>query len=370
MNITKKYLAVGFLLLTIIVIGGSYFRSFNECKKDLSKRIDVIFQKESLPWGESIMRINGILYRGKYDVLEYVNKKTTTLLSAKDTIVISSSFFHPNEYVEYQKKIGETFLLLSDKYDIKVIDSLFEVALIESGFVVESSVELKIRDLSEMFPTADSMYANAPFVKTLSSGSVEGFTTNPVGVGICDHALICGHVKIPFVEIVSNMDLFGFPQIVAIGLLLVVFIMSHYGAVFFPHYLKYRKDVVFIGNTCIDLNQKELYLWSGECRHITDTRMALLQMLVESAPAYKLSKDEVCLKIWNRNAKDGQALYNVVMTDMRTLFITEDPSLELKSLPREGMQLLVNDSLVKRGRWLHFLFFYMAVNSKRMKANE
>ena len=98
--------------------------------------------------------------------------------------------------------------------------------------------------------------------------------------------------------------------------------------------------------------------------------MALLQMLVESAPAYKLSKEEVCLKIWNRNAKDGQALYNVVMTDMRTLFITEDPSLELKSLPREGMQLLVNESLVKRGRWIHFMRIYMAVNSKRVKVEE
>ena len=370
MNITKKNLKLWFPLFVIVVIISSYYYNFINCERNLYHVVNENFKHDALLWGETLTRVKGIPYWGRYDSREYENKKTTTLLSVEDTIVISSCFYHPKEYVEYQRKNRETFLLFEDDYDIWIVDSLFEVMLTRLNLVVESSVELKVRDLSEMFPTADSMYADAPFVKTFSSGSVEGFTTNPVGVGICDHALICGHVKIPFVEIVSNMDLFGFPQIVAIGLLLVVFIMSHYGAVFFPHYLKYRKDVVFIGNTCIDLNQKELYLWSGECRHITDTRMALLQMLVESAPAYKLSKEEVCLKIWKRNAKDGQALYNVVMTDMRTLFITEDPSLELKSLPREGMQLLVNDSLVKRGRWLHFLFFYMAVNSKRMKANE
>lgn len=369
MKVSRKNIQYRFTLLSIAVIV-SYFFSYSDSGDKLYEKIDGTFEDEVPFWGESIMSTKGMPYWGKYDLKKYENSKQSTILSADDTIIISSSLYHPPAFIEFQRKNQETFLLLSDDYDIEIADSLFKCMIKELDIVAQSSVELKIRDLSEMFPTADSMYVNAPFVKTLSSGSVEGFTTNPVGVGICDHALICGHVKIPFVEIVSNMDLFGFPQIVAIGLLLVVFILSHYGAVFFPHYLKYRKDVVFIGNTCIDLNQKELYLWSGECRHITDTRMALLQMLVESAPAYKLSKEEVCLKIWKRNAKDGQALYNVVMTDMRTLFITEDPSLELKSLPREGMQLLVNDSLVKRGRWLHFMWIYMAVNSKRMKTNE
>ena len=370
MNITKKNLAVGFILLAIIAIGGSYFRSFSECKNDIGKKIDAVFKKEASLWGDRILHTKGIPYIGRYNSREYANKKKTTMINDGDTIEISTFFYHPNSYNEYQLKNLETHLLTHDEFDINFADSLFKTLMAELGIIAESSVELKVRDLHQMFPTVDSMCVDAPFVKTFSSGSIEGHITPPVGVGICNHALLYGHVKIPISAVLANIELFGTPQMVAVVLLIVVFFLSHYGAVFFPHYLKFRKDVVFIGNTCIDLYQKELYLWSGECRHITDTRMALLQMLLESAPAYKLSKEDVCLKIWKRNAKDGQALYNVVMTDMRTLFITEDPSLELKSLPREGMQLLVNDSLVKRGRWLHFLFFYMAVNSKRMKANE
>lgn len=364
-RMNKTRLTVGFLLLIIAAIVETYYRSFTDSKEELYDRIDLVFCGKVSSWGESILRINGIPYRGRYDVHEYANKQTTTLLSAKDTIVISSSFFHPNEYIEYQQKIGETFLLLTEKYDINIADSLFKDIIAELGIKAESSVELKVRDLHQMFPTADSMYADAPFVKTFSSGSVEGYTTTPVGIGICNHALLYGHVKIPFSAVLSEMKWFGELQIAAIFGLAVLFLLMYYAMQLFPLYRNYRKDVVFIGNTCIDLSHKELYLWSGECRHITDTRMSLLQMLVEAAPAYKLSKEEVCRNIWNLSPKDAQARYNVGMTDMRTLFIAEDPSLELKSLPREGMQLLVNESLVKKGRWHHFLRIYMKANSSK-----
>lgn len=369
MKNSRKNIRFWFPLLIIVVIVGSYSVNFRNSENCLCKSINEKFQNEESSWSVVVADIKKIPSWGNYNLQNYLNKTKTTFLSNEDTIEISTSFYHPKEYSEYQRLNFETILLFEDDYDIWIIDSLFEAMLTRLDLVVESSVELKVRDLHQMFPTVDSMRTDVPFVKTFSSGSVEGYTTDSIGIGICNHALLYGHVNIPFFTVLSNMSLFDTSQIFAIVILVLLYFLVGRFTAYYPIFFKYRKNVVFIGNTCIDLYQKELYLWNGECRHITDTRMALLKMLVESAPTYKLSKEEVCLKIWNRNAKDGQALYNVVMTDVRTLFITEDPSLELKSLPREGMQLLVNDSLVKRGRWLHFMWIYMAVNFKRMKTD-
>lgn len=365
MKISQRLFRFWFSLLTIIAVVFSYFCSFSVCEKDFYRNIDRIFETEALLWGEHVLRAKGIPFKGKYDSQEYANKKRTTIVMDGDTLEISTSFHYPQSYNEYQRKNLDSYLLLCDDYDIMISDSLFKAIITRLNLTAESSVELKVRDLHQMFPTADSMYADAPFVKTFSSGSVEGYTTTPVGIGICNHALLYGHVKIPFSAVLSEMKWFGELQIAAIFGLAVLFLLMYYAMQLFPLYRNYRKDVVFIGNTCIDLSHKELYLWSGECRHITDTRMSLLQMLVEAAPAYKLSKEEVCRNIWNLSPKDAQARYNVGMTDMRTLFIAEDPSLELKSLPREGMQLLVNESLVKKGRWHHFLRIYMKANSSK-----
>lgn len=365
MKISTNFIQFWFTLLAIVIVTGSYLFSYSISEKKMHEKIDNAFKNEVPLWGESIMRTKGMPYWGKSDLKKYENSKQSTILSANDTILISSSFYHPTAFIEYQRKNKETFLLLGDDYDIKIADSLFRSLIMELDIVAQSSVELKVRDLHQMFPTVDSMNTNAPFIRTLSSGSVKGFTTDSVGVGICNQALLYGHVKLPFSTVLANIKWFGFPQMVAISLLVVVFFLLHHGLLFFSHYLKFRKNVVFIGNTCIDLSHQELYLWNGECKHITDTKMSLLQMLIESAPTYILSKEEVCRKIWNLNSKDAQARYNTAMTDMRALFITEDSSLELKSLTREGMQLLVNDSLIKKGRWFHFIWIYMRVHSPK-----
>lgn len=367
MNIMKKNFAFASLLLIIIAVGGSYFRSFTECKIKIGKRIEEAFQKKAPLWGDCILHSKGILYIGNYDSREYANKKMTTMITGGDTIEISNSFYHPDSYNEYQLKNLETHLLTHDEFDVYFADSLFKTLIAELGFIAESSIELKVRNLAQMFPSADSMYVDAPFVKILSSRSVDGYTTEPVGVGICDHALLYGHVKLPFSVIFSDMEWFGVPQIVAIMLLVLLYFILYIVIPRFLLYLKFRKNVVFLGNTCIDLSRKELYLWSGECRHISDIKFKLVEMIVESAPTYQLSKAEVCRTIWNRNVKDGQALYNVAMADMRTLFITEDPALELKSMPREGMQLLINSSLIKTGRSFRFLWLYLGVTSKRVQ---
>ena len=223
MKISQRLFRFWFSLLTIIAVVFSYFCSFSVCEKDFYRNIDRIFETEALLWGEHVLRAKGIPFKGKYDSQEYANKKRTTIVMDGDTLEISTSFHYPQSYNEYQRKNLDSYLLLCDDYDIMISDSLFKAIITRLNLTAESSVELKVRDLHQMFPTADSMYADAPFVKTFSSGSVEGHIIGPVGVGICDHALLYGHVKIPFSTILLNMEWFGVPQIVAIILFVFLY---------------------------------------------------------------------------------------------------------------------------------------------------
>ena len=282
-------------------------------------------------------------------------------MSATDTIEISTAFYHPISFAEFILKNRETTLLLSKSvsYDVQVADSLFKDLLNKADIIAETSVELKIRDLHQMFPRVDSMCQDAPFVKTIASGSVEGYTTQPVGVGICDHGMLYGHVKVAPSEVLARMSWFCSNQLYALFFILVLSLLGFSIGRYLQKLLYYQKHTILIGNTCVDLPSQRLFLWDGECRNITETHSTLLQMLLDAAPEYKLMKEDVCHTLWNRSAKDGQALYNVAMTHLRNLFITEDPSLELKSIPKEGMQLLINASHTHRGRWRHFAWMYI-----------
>ena len=359
MKIKSKYIFLCFLPLFVVLFGGSYYLNYKDSREVVHEEINEIFQKEASHWGEYILAKKGVLYRGSYNSLEYASKKKTTFESETYKVEISSAFHHPDSFNEYQILNIETFLLVDDKYDISITDSLFKEILLYLDVVAESSVELKIRDIREMFPNVDSLNQDAPFVKTIASGSVEGYTTQPVGVGICDHGMLYGHVKVARSEVLARMSWFCSNQLYALFFILVLSLLGFSIGRYLQKLLYYQKHTILIGNTCVDLPSQRLFLWDGECRNITETHSTLLQMLLDAAPEYKLMKEDVCHTLWNRSAKDGQALYNVAMTHLRNLFITEDPSLELKSIPKEGMQLLINASHIHRGRWRHFAWMYI-----------
>lgn len=354
----KKVIISIYSLIAIVAVGYSFCHNYKECQSNLYANVDAIFQKEASRWGESILQAEGLLYKGWYDLQEYADKKETLVVMESDTLKISSSFYHPETYSEYQRKNRETILLLDGGYDIEIADSLFKLALVDAGFASESSVKLKIRDLQQMFPVADSMQNDVPYTKCLSSSSVDGFITTPVGLGICNHGLIYGQVRIPTTFILQRMDWFAVPQLVIIALLLILFFSGYYLLKSLFDYCAFKKNVILVGNSCIDVVNHEVYLWSGERKHIARVKMTLLKMLL-AAPNYKLTKEEICRTIWNRSAKDAQNLIHTAITDLRNNFISKDSSLELKTLSKEGsVQLFADSYKLKRCRKLHFMRLY------------
>jgi len=81
----------------------------------------------------------------------------------------------------------------------------------------------------------------------------------------------------------------------------------------------------------------------------------VLKVFVDSAPEYRLLKEDICRRIWNRDSKDAQALYNVAMSELRNYLIAEDDSLELKTLTNEGVVLIVDIKRKRKFPLLHFI---------------
>ena len=88
-------------------------------------------------------------------------------------------------------------------------------------------------------------------------------------------------------------------------------------------------------------------------------KIQFLKILVESAPAYKLLKEDVCKAMWKRNSKDGQSLYAVMVNDVRGNYLSEDDSLELETLLKEGIVLHVDETKLKTHPKTHFIMLYL-----------
>ena len=118
--------------------------------------------------------------------------------------------------------------------------------------------------------------------------------------------------------------------------------------------MAYLQGVHLIGNTCIDFNKNMIYSPDGSAAPMTGNKAALLRMLATAAPEYMLTKEQICHDIWQRDAKDGQALYNVAVSELRGYLIAPDDALTLTTLPKVGIQVTVDHTKLHPHRKLHY----------------
>ena len=348
-------------LLIVLFVALSYVGNFRESQQTLHQQVNETFVQECPEWTNIMANIMQIPIWGKYDKEKYRKKEKITILSATDTIVISTRFYHPP--YERSQLDFYTFCMircLMDRedgyYDLHMTDSIFQTSLANKGIRAEVATVLEARDLGTMFPSEDSMNVNAPIVFSSKGKELEkvGFVTDTVGIGTADMGALCSQVYVPSAEVWKHMDSFGWRQLLALLLAIAMWIVVC-GVVVFR---SVSRHMTLLGNSCLDLKNESLYLWSGECRAIPTNQLSLIKMLLATAPDYRSSKEDICQTLWKRDTKDGQALYNTTVSGLRKLFIADDESIELKTLPKEGIELVVHTSLLKRVRsWHYFVLF-------------
>lgn len=339
-----------YILLAALLLAASYQLNYRDSKVAVQDRINEQFREAVPHWLNTIFNTLQIPQSGFYDRSESVRKTKTAIISTKDTIEISVRYFPRTDYEWWQRKNLESMLIKIDMYDSALTDSLFNNLLADMGIEAEAATELHVKNLKEMFPTADSMNAAAPIREVLTARHVEGFATDTVGIGICDQGLMVGKVALERHTVLDHMHWVSRWQIALILLLAAGYAVAAYC----QKTVARLCNMKIIGNTCIDLDANVIRYWDGTTQPLTPTKSALLSMLADAAPDYRLLKEDICHAIWQRSAKDGQALYHVAVSELRTYLVAPDDALTLNTLPREGIQLIIDPERLHPHRRLHY----------------
>lgn len=356
------FVLIGALLLLVSFVG-----NYRSCKDSLCHQVNEVFKEEAPHWGDSIMRIRGFPYWGKYDSEAYAKRKNFTLITADDTIVMSTRFYHPKEEFLHVKYQHETAMMFPEiDYDVLLADSLYCMALERKGIVVPAGLELHIRDLARIFPSEDRMCVHVPTDTVLQVRVPDsGFVTDSVGIGIARHGLLVAKVAFVPTYILARMDRWGWRQFVTLVVWLLVgvlwMVVYKYKTIIKP----YVKNLHIVGNTCIDMNSETLYYWNGEAKKIKGNMCVLLGMLIDAAPNYSLSREVICQALWHRDVEDGKNNYHMAMKQLRDLLIERDDSLEFKMQSKVGMQLIVDALRLKKNRRVHF--FWLLIRQEKDK---
>ena len=346
-----------YLLLAALLLAASFQLNYRDSKEAVQSRINEQFREAVPHWGDLIRDIKKSPYSSRYDGESYVRKTKTTIIYEKgpsrvlDTIVISARYYLPPTHTEYIHKNLETAIILCDEYESIITDSLFSNLLADMGIEGDAATELHVKNLKEMFPTEDSMNVAAPIREVRTARHVEGFATDTVGIGICDQGLMVGKVAVSRSTIREGMRWVAWRQV----LLLLVMAGLYFLIIYIRKAVAYRQGVHLIGNACIDFNTATLHHWNGDTVPLTATREALLRMLVDAAPEYMLTKEDICRTIWQRDAKDGQALYNVAVSELRSYLIAPDDALTLTTLLKRGIQVTIDPTKLHPHRWWHYV---------------
>lgn len=344
-----------YILLAALLLAASYQFNYRDSKEAVQNSINEQFREAVPHWLNTIFNILQIPQGGLYDRAESVSRTKTTIIGAKDTIEISARYFPRTDYEWWLRKGLEGMLIKSDMYYSALTDSLFSNLLADMGIEAEAATELHVKNLKEMFPTADSMNVNAPIREVLVAKHVEGFVTDTVGIGICDQGLMVGKVALERHTILANMRWLSRWQI-ALALLLAA---GYAVAAYYRKVAIRLRGMKVIGNTCIDLDANVIHYWDGTSQPLTATRSALLRMLADAAPKYMLTKENICQTIWQRDAKDGQALYNVAVSELRGYLIAPDDALTLTTVPKVGIQVTVDHTKLHPLRKLHYWKYWI-----------
>lgn len=364
----------------------SYLLNIVESKDLVYCEVNRIFGEESVHWIDSITEINDQLDIFYYDRRKYRAKKLHISITEEDTVIIPCKFFHPQNSEVFSRKTAETAAIFDggekNGYDFTVVDSLFQRSLRNAGIDAELAIELYVKDLAEMFPTEDSearlavelhakglmntfsgrdsMNADAPIRHIYKSKELDGgVPTDTVGLGICDQGKLVAKTRVSATTILARMELWSAWQTWVTVLLLLSYSVVWGRRKYLKSVKPYINNMYRVGNTCFDFNNRIVVYWNGEYQRMIGNKVQFLKMLVESAPAYKLLKEDVCKAMWKRNSKDGQSLYAVMVNDVRGNYLSEDDSLELETLLKEGVVLHVDETKLKTHPKTHFIMLYL-----------
>lgn len=319
-------------------------------EKQAIKEINDSFIANAFHWGDSIYKINSIYSSGSFNSARYKERHDLKIINEKSTLVISADLFHPEDHREFLKRKADSSLLNCNQYDLPLADSLWNTALRKKGLEVDAAIMLYTKDLREMFPQRDIYIADVPAVATQSRAEFPYTTaavTDSVKIGILDHGTLVGYADIPMLFILKRMS---YPIWGTILLLLLMgFSFLHYYFKATDFVKRNSREIIPIGTSLINMSTRKMICKNGSEVNLPNNPFKLLNILLH-APDCKLTKEEVCNVFWpERDLRDCASVYHSLLLQLRKA-IAIDSTLEIISVPNDGIQLAEHLTRLDRNR--------------------
>ena len=313
-------------------------KNYRATRAELRNDINASFRQLAPYWPDSIFRITDEPMCGSFDTEHYKKRNVKRFVWAEGDVSVSPNFFHPERLDDCITITNSSDLMSIEKYNLQIVDSLWNGVLHRAGHRVTATVTLDAKDLREMFPTPDTLVTEGVTVKHYESRphpTASYWETDSVAIGICNHGVLVGRVDIPVSYIASVMPWWTYERVLLVMLMVLatLYLLWHNFVCCFK-----RADKLWMGCSVLDAKTGVMIsLESGKTTKLSKYNIEFLLKILKT-PQHTLSKQTICDMFWpKRDLKDCTSNYNTFVSRLRSELVTIDHTIEVKSLSDGGI---------------------------------
>jgi len=316
-------------------------KNYRATRTEIRNEINMSFCQLAPYWPDSIFRITDEPMCGSFDTEHYKKRNVKRFVWAEGDVSVSPNFFHPERLDDCITITNSSDLMSIEKYNLQIVDSLWNGVLHRAGHRVTATVTLDAKDLREMFPTPDTLVTEGITVKHYESRphpTASYWETDSVAIGICNHGILVGRVDLPMGYVASAMSWWTYEHTLLVALMVLATLYF-----LWQNFVKNfkRADKLWMGCSVLDAKTGVIIsLESGKTGKLSKNNLEFLLKILKS-PQRELAKQAICDLFWpKRELKECTSVYNTFVSRLRSELATIDHTLEVRTLPDGGIGIV------------------------------
>ena len=316
-------------------------KNYQATRTEIRNEINESFCQLAPSWADSIYRKTNKYIRGSFNTKHYKKRNVKRFVWKDGDVSISPILFHPEHLDDCLTITNSTDLMNVEKYDLQIVDSLWNGVLHRADHRVTATVTLDAKDLREMFPTKDSLVTEGVTVKHYESRphpTNSYWTTDSVAIGVCNHGILVGRVDIPASYVASTMPWWTYEHTLLVILMGVATLFLLWQNLVWNFK---RSGKRWLGCSMLDAKSGVIIsLESGKTCKLSKNNLEFLLKILDS-PQHELSKRDICDLFWpKRELKECSSVYNTFISRLRAELVTIDHTIEVNTLPDGGIRIV------------------------------
>ena len=337
-KIRKPILVIMACAIAIVCVN---VKNYQATRAEIRYEINESFSQLAPYWPDSMKRIKNEFRCSRFNSEHYNKRNVKRFVWADGEVNISPKLCHPELMEDYFLLKNATGLMNVEKYDLQIVDSLWNGVLHRADHRVTATVTLDAKDLREMFPTKDSLVTEGVTVKHYESRphpTNSYWTTDSVAIGVCNHGILVGRVDIPASYVASTMPWWTYEHTLLVILMGVATLFLLWQNLVWNFK---RSGKRWLGCSMLDAKSGVIIsLESGKTCKLSKNNLEFLLKILDS-PQHELSKRDICDLFWpKRELKECSSVYNTFTSRLRAELAIIDHTIEVNTLPDGGIRIV------------------------------